>query len=157
MLVILDMAKLATPIELEKASATPILEAKDRDARIDEIERLQTSVYGGRISENLEETELTLAYIRALYHGSSDRLTHEEQVKLGEIFQEICEKLAPIHHRDFPDISYKEAKNTPESHPFTAEVLEQFGSHLVPRKTYMEIFQVYIDLLGLRQKVRENA
>jgi len=157
MLVILDMAKLAVPIELEKASATPILEAKECEARIEEIEHLQTSVYGGKISENLEETEMTLAYIRALYHSSSDRLTHEEQAEFGGIFQEICEKLAPIHHRDFPDISYKEAKNTPRSHPFTSQVLEQFGGHLISRKTYIGVFQAYIDLLGLRQKVRENA
>lgn len=58
------MAKIAVPIELEKASKHPILSDTERKSLVQKMDEYQTKLYGEKLSENLDEIEETLALMR---------------------------------------------------------------------------------------------
>ena len=95
----IEMAKIAVPIELEKAKTEPILRDEERILEIQKMDTMQTKIYGEKLSDNLPEILLTLKLMRKEWYNGKYHLSEQEQREYISIYWNILWEL----NRKFPN------------------------------------------------------
>ena len=125
---------------------------------IQEVELGQTKLYGEKISENREESIMSLELLCQEFSETGENLTIEQKERFLEIYDRLAHKTEERWEQsDFraPDIRNFQKKVVPE-HNFTKEVFHKMKGIKIPKKIYMQLWQDYIDAMGLHQKVISN-
>ncbi|EKD44274.1 MAG: hypothetical protein ACD_71C00189G0003 [uncultured bacterium (gcode 4)] len=154
----IQAARSATIIELEKSSKTPILTPHERQRFCWEVESGQEKLYGSKISENMEESIMSLDLLCREFSENGENLTWEQQKRFLDIYDNLKKKVEECWtgtNLETPDIHNFHKKPIPQ-HNFTKEVLEKIKNIKIPREIYMRLWQGYIDAMGLHQKVVSN-
>ncbi|EKD44526.1 MAG: hypothetical protein ACD_71C00111G0001 [uncultured bacterium (gcode 4)] len=154
----IQTAQSATAIELEKSAESPILNKQERDNLIQEVELGQTKLYGEKISENSEESAMSLELLCQKFSKDGKNLTPEQEERFLEIYDRLAHKTEERWEwSDFraPDIRNFQKKVIIE-HDFTKKVLDNIKGVKIPKEVYMQLWQGYIDAMGLHQKVVSN-
>ena len=154
----IQTAKSATIIELEKSSKTPILTSYERQRFCSEVESGQEKLYGSKISENMEESMMSLDLLCREFSENGENLTQEQQKRFLEIYDNLKKKVEEHWEgANFEALDILRFQKKPIlQHNFTKEALEKIKNIKIPRDIYMRLWQGYIDAMGLHQKVVSN-
>lgn len=157
MILSLRMTLLCLPIELEKAIGRDFLSTDERYDRVQEIESYQTILYGPRVSTSQKESEKTLERMRKMWRFGQNNLAPNKKEQYIWFYEKLEDTLFHIHWAS----SWLKESSKPTSewcrHRFTEKILHEYGHTPLSRSSYMILFQIYIDILWLRQTVRINA
>lgn len=151
------MAHSCIPIELEKGSSQPFLTSSDRNILTQEVERLQSVLWGGRISDSLSESSSTLERIRRRYMIWSHLLSCIENREFVKAYDHMREILTHTHTWSLPPIHSPDDHIAQKRHTFTDDILKRYGSTRIRREYYMKIFELSLQLHGFSQKVRVSG
>lgn len=158
MILSINTAISAAPIELEKSTKTPILSDNERQRLVDEVEKWQEKLYGPKLSENLDEIMSSLEMLCEEYYDGKQYLTPEQDQQFKDIYNKLIQQIKKKpEYKDilFPDLeSYKKKKITVNE--ITNVALKKAENIDIPREIYMKLWQQYIDAMWLRQKVLLN-
>lgn len=144
------MGKIATPIELEKASEHPILEDNKREALVREMDVHQTRLYGESPIESIEEVHGTLTLMQSDFEEGKKYLSKEEQMTYREIYADLVKKLS----EKYPDVSFQENIDTSTlSSQVESRDMKRAETIMLPREVYMKLWGMFISSNDLTQKV----
>ena len=149
----IEMAKIAVPIELEKAKTEPILRDEERILEIQKMDTMQTKIYGEKLNDNLPEILLTLKLMRKEWYNGKYHLSEQEQREYISIYWNILWEL----NRKFPNNVFEVLEYSDVAYicPILDEI-EQSNKIQIPRVTYMRLWQLYIKANWLKQKVIDS-
>ena len=146
----IEMARYAVPIELEKSYSKKILSAREKQDTIEMIETIQTELYGGKISHNIDEIHLSLALIREEWQEYSHYLSEWEQQEYRALYQEMITVLKWA----FPDEPLEDIEFRKEINVYTKsqDLIIAENTPLI-RSAYVQLLQLYIDAHDMPQEV----
>ncbi|HMS91703.1 MAG TPA: DUF1704 domain-containing protein, partial [Candidatus Absconditabacterales bacterium] len=90
--------KSAVYIEGEKGGY--ILDSKDKSQYLRNIERIETIVYGPKISDTPKEVDTIMSHLHTLYETNKEKLTGEEQEQFAVFLQNFASKRTETQYED---------------------------------------------------------
>lgn len=162
---LLELAEEGFVFEMEKAGYKHWLSDSEVEDKIRRIEILETDIFGGKIIENQQESELCFEYMQSKmleYRSISNEkkaeridskkatrlLKNNELIRLQWYFDKISRVISDKWYE------IREIQETRKDKNSTSEFLELYWNNMISREVYVDMFQKCIDLLWLPQKVR---
>lgn len=149
----IEMAKIAVPIELEKASSKAILWDDERSDLVRRMDEYQTKIYGEKLSENLDEIHETLALMRYEWQHEWIYLKEDEKKEYLSIYTKLVHAL----ERKYPDEQFEGSIEHIHYIDTKSDITKRMEQVSLDQSVYMKLWEMFIKANGLQQTVSTSS